>query len=308
MSTQNMDLGFEGLDDIEIDMEVVDKVEPTETTEEPTAPAEDTFENDIVDVPENKNIETGKESADMKGNEVFDTDLKQKETIVDQSLVVNDAPKAPATNNFAFDFSSLGVPGIMTGQIGLQVSKYAIDKLKFTKSARTLLNIITSNVICVKTHYIDDVGSVICNEGYCCEVADVPSVKYVFPCVVYDTDKTGRPMSKNVEYKSLVVGQGVYQDIMTIHELQSDITTQDLLITCKEETYQDISITPAGECRWKKDAKLTQEVTSFYAKNMKDILKPIGKIMSSKQLKEKLGAGIQTTIGDNADLDDVFGE
>lgn len=313
MSTKDMDLNFDGLDDIEVDMDDVNVVDVEPITEnvediqdavEP--PAEDSFENPVAE--QTKKTEKG--SVDMNKNvDSFDTDLKQQESIVDQSLVVNDnKATAPATNNFAFDFGSLGVPGIMTGQIGLQVSKYAIDKLKFTKSARTLLNIITSNVICVKTHYIEDVGSVICNEGYCCEVADVPSVRYVFPCVVYDTDKAGKPMSTALEFKSLVVGQGVYQDIMTQHELNEDITNFDLLITCKEETYQDISITPAGACRWKKQPKLVEEVTSFYAKNMKDILKPIGKIMTSKQLKEKLGAGIQTTISEGADLGDVFGE
>lgn len=305
MTTNNMDLNFNDLDDIEVDMEAISKVEAPEETIEPNTD-EDTFENPPTE-PQTNN-ETGKDNVDMN-TDTFDTNLKQDDPIVDQNLVVqDDSPKAPATNSFSFDFASLGVPGITTGQIGLQVSKYAIDKLKFTKSARTLLNIITSNVIVVKTHYIEDVGSIICNEGYCCEVADVPSVKYVFPCVVYDTDKSGKPISKTVEYKSLVIGQGVYQDIMTIHELNGGIENVDLLITCKEETYQDISITPAGACRWKKDEKLVENVTSFYAKNMKDILKPIGKIMSSKQLKEKLGAGIQTTINENANLDDVFGE
>ena len=207
---------------------------------------------------------------------------------MDNSVVVNQAG-APANKvQFSFDFSKLNIPGVLVGDIGIEISRYPVDKIKFTKAKRELISIVTPQVLAIKTHYIEGVGSVLCNGKTCCKIAGAPRVKYLFPVCVYETDSKGKPVSSKMSYKVLAVGEGVYRDIMTLHEVQ-DLTTIDLLVTCKEENYQDISLTPAGACRWQGNAKVAQDVVEFWSNHMEDIIKPIAREVEEDVLREQSG-------------------
>lgn len=218
--------------------------------------------------------------------------------------VVNEI--APRQNNqvaknigFKFDFGKLNIPGVMVGDIGIEISRFPAEKMKFTKAKREMISIVTPQVMAIKTHYIDGVGSILCNDASCCRLAGAPRIKYLFPIVVYETDSKGKPVSSKLNFKVLAVGEGIYRDIMAIAEVQ-DITTIDLLVTCKEEVYQDISLTPAGQCRWQSKPKLIEQVTEFWSKHMEDIIKPIAREVTEEELAEKLGMDLPKA---NRDID-----
>ena len=156
---------------------------------------------------------------------------------------------------------------------------------------------------------MQDVGSYLCFEGECCEHDGGARLKYLFPVVVYDTDKNGRPVSNTIENRVLAVGKGTYEDIMTIHELSGDITSVDLLVTCKKEDYQEISLQQAGQCRWKKSPQLAKQVADFWTKNMKHIYESVARKVDRKTFLEKVGsvpADIGTMSGSDTDFESIF--
>lgn len=220
----------------------------------------------------------------------------------------------PAQNNanvpsqaFNFDFSKLNIPGIVTGNIGLKVSRYAVDKTRFTVANKSLISIVSSQVIAIKCHYNQEVGSYLCFGGDCCNTDGGARVKYLFPVVVYDTDKNGRPTSSAVECRVLAVGKETYEDIMTIHELSGDITQTDLLITCKDEGYQRISIQQAGTARWKKNNAVVKQVSDFWTRNMKHIYEAVAREITPEAYRERMGMVDTGTLGgSDTDFEDVF--
>lgn len=259
------------------------------------------------------NLEEGlvEDIVDGSFDEVVETEIVE---VVDKPTP--SAPKATpvvastntlATPSFDFDFGSLGIPGIITGDIGLEVSRYPVDKIKFNTTSRSLINIVTPRVIAVKTHYMDGLGNIICNGKTCCDVEGAPRVKYVFPVVVYDTDKKGRPVSKSLDFKALAVGAETYESIMTKHDLQGDITSVDLLVTCTDEGYQKIQLDVAGECRWKKNAGMVKQVSEFWADNMKDLLKAIARQVTDQEVKNVTGSDEGPQDAD-INFNDVFND
>ena len=248
--------------------------------------------------------------SDFNINNDFDLDLDSidinmegEEQAMDKEPEVVNAPVVGSNNqvsknvSFKFDFGKLNLPGVMVGDIGIEVSRYPVDKIKFTKAKREMISIVTPQVMAIKTHYIDGVGSVLCSGKTCCKVAGAPRIKYLFPVVVYETDTKGKPVSSKLNYKVLCVGEGIYRDIMAIAEVQ-DITSIDLLVTCKEEIYQDISLTPAGNCRWQSNPKLVEKVVEFWSEHMEDIVKPIAREVDEDTLLAQAGFDLGTNASD----------
>lgn len=235
----------------------------------------------------------------MENFDNFDLDLnleETQETASDNDIIVNNA-QAPANKvEFKFDFAKLNIPGVLVSDIGVEISRYPVDKIKFSKTKRELISIVTPQVMAIKTHYIDGVGSVLCSGKSCCKIAGAPRVKYLFPIVVYETDSKGKPVSNRLSYKVLAVSEGVYKDIVTLSDVQ-DLTTIDMLVTCKDETYQDISLTPAGNCRWQSQPKLVEQVVEFWGQHMEDIIKPIAREVEESVLLEQ--AGLDTGVQSN---------
>lgn len=205
-----------------------------------------------------------------------------------------------------FDFSDLGdMPGVMVGDIGIELSRLPVERARFTKDSRTLLSIVSGKVVAVKTHYREGLGSYLCWGGKCCEVDGLARVKYLFPVVVYDTDKRGAPVSTDLAFKVLSIGKDQYDDIRTMIDLNGDITKFDLLVTCKDEQYQKISFTMAGEARWRKSKAMVQETMQFWKENMKHLLKPVARKITEADLMREGGAD-EIEGGKEIDFNDVF--
>lgn len=242
------------------------------------------------------------------GNDIApEVDFDEPVLEVKQKAVSKTQENIPArTGGLDFDFSDLGeVPGVMVGDIGIELSRLPVERIKFTKDARTLLSIVSGKVVAIKTHYREGLGSYLCWGGKCCEMDGLSRVKYLFPVVVYDTDKRGAPVSTDLTFKVLAIGKDQYDDIKTMIELNGDITKFDLLVTCKDEQYQKISFTLAGEARWRKSKAAIQETTQFWKENMKHIIKPVARKITEGDLMREIGAD-EIEVTKEIDFDDVF--
>lgn len=170
------------------------------------------------------------------------------------------------SDDFEIGFSkemedSLSDMGIEVGDIGVKISKVPIERYKASSSKVDRISFLTKRVIPVKYHFIDNVGSVMCFHGKCCEIGGVPQIRYLFPIAVYQTDAEGNISGNKVELKILSAGEDLYKSIITINRGTTQyggIDHGDMLVTCTDEKYQKISLTFAGPAIWRQYKEIAQ--------------------------------------------------
>jgi hypothetical protein len=263
---------------------------------------------------------------DIFGDDEVELDAEELEGIVvddadeddeDEDVSVKDVVVSkPAKNQLALggglnlDFSGFGsLPGVVCGDIGLTVSRVPVERAKFTKDSRALIHIVTNKVVAIKTHYREGLGNYLCFGGECCEHDGLARVKYLFPIDVYDTNKKGKPVSAELQHRVLSVGSDQYEDIMTLQELNGDITGYDILVSCKDEQYQKLSFQLAGDARcanspqWKESFK---EGCKFWADNFKHIVKSSARVVTRTEFLKDLNENVGAQVTDEVDFDKVF--
>lgn len=217
------------------------------------------------------------------------------------------------------DFSVLAstLPGVAVGNTGITVSRFPVERIKFSKGQKSMISILSDQVIVAKTHYDEDLGNFLCFGGECCE-HDLARVRYVYPIIRYTVDAKGKPMINRdennkvvspafeVQNMCLVIGQDTYQSLMDTQDLKGSLTNFDFLINCTDDQYQKITIQEAGEARYKKDPKLVDSIQKFWKENSKSILKSVARKITPDEYKT-LKSG-EMTASDDVDFDDVFGD
>lgn len=160
--------------------------------------------------------------------------------------------------------------GIVVGDMGTRVSKVPIDKYKASTAKVDRISFLTKKVIALKFHYIQDVGSIVCFGGKCCEVGGTPQVRYLFPIAVYSTDSEGNISGKKIELKILAAGEDLYKNIQTINngtKQNGGIDHVDLLVTCTDDKFQKISLTYAGNATWRMYSQIAQFLSERWKKD-----------------------------------------
>ena len=158
--------------------------------------------------------------------------------------------------------------GIIVGEIGTKISRVPIDKYKASTQKTDRIGFVTKQVIGVKSHYIEDSGSILCFGKKCCELQGMPSVRYLFPIIVYSTDNEGTIVGKKVDLKILSAGEDLYKSIITISRgmaAQGGIDGCDLLVTCTDDKFQKITLSPIGAAAWKKASSIVKMVEERWA-------------------------------------------
>lgn len=190
-----------------------------------------------------------------------------------QNSVMKTKSSMSVSDDFEINFSeemesSLESMGISVGDIGVKISKVPIERYKASTAKVDRISFITKKVIPVKYHFVDGVGSIICFHGRCCDVAGVPSVRYLFPIAVYQTDADGNVSGKNIELKILSAGEDLYKSIVTINKGTAQyggIDHADMLVTCTDDQYQKISLTFAGPAIWRQ----YRQIAEFLSERLK---------------------------------------
>lgn len=207
--------------------------------------------------------------------------------------VVTDGSTALATGKPSFSLKSLNLsqkcPAVVVAPTGSKLSKFAFPKVKFEEGRRCRLSILTEDVIMLKLHYHQDVGSIICDGSACCKYCDKVSIKYCYPCVMYETDNSGRIVSSKVEPRLLVLGGEMYDQISLLSEIGGSITNMDLLFSCTSTQYQKCQVTQAGQAQWLKDENTVKYVSEYMSSNGDKVLDAMGRSYTAEEFSAKLG-------------------
>jgi len=183
--------------------------------------------------------------------------------------------------------------GVSTGQFGDSFSRYPIPRAKFNEGVKERIAVLTTSVVFVKLHYHEETGYFFCFEARCCDILGLPTTRAVIPIIRYDSDKRGKPVSKEFTVEVLRVGQSVYDNLMTIHDLRQDeggsITEADILVTCNDEQYQDITFNVAGKALWRRDKGMAKEVINYWKDNKKHLTEGLGRRLNEEDMLIALG-------------------
>lgn len=229
--------------------------------------------------------------------------------------VNNSGAIATTTEKPSFSLKSLNLaakcPAVVVAPTGAKLSKFPFPKIKFEEGRRCRLAILTEDVLMVKLHYHPDAGYIICDGGACCKYCDKVSIKYCYPAVVYtDCNDAGKPVSKKIEVKLLVLGGELYDQISLLSEINESITGIDLIFSCSDAKYQKCQVTQASQALWLTDPDLVSQVTKHMGDNAEKILDAVGKTYTAEELAAKIGDP-NAPIADQkclsaADIADVF--
>lgn len=207
--------------------------------------------------------------------------------------VTNSTGTSLATGKPAFSLKSLNLaekcPAVVVAATGSKLSKYPFPKVKFEEGRRCRVAILTEDVIMLKLHYNPDVGYIICDGGACCKYCDKVSIKYCYPCVMYETDNAGRCVSTKVDPKLLVLGGEMYDQISLLSEIGGSITNMDLLFSCTSTQYQKCQVTQAGPAQWMTNESTVKYVTEYMTNNGDKVLDAVGRTYTADELNVKLG-------------------
>lgn len=148
------------------------------------------------------------------------------------------------------------------------------------------------------------------------KIAD-PKKYFATLLLVYPTDRAGNLDRERLSSDWRLVpwrfGNRVFDDLWKLHAGLKDngigLNTQDLRLECKDDQYQNISVSFAGPAVWQKSEKFKQVVLSaaipMYAR-----LIPFRE-MTTDQLRSKLGLGgpavSDVSAAGSSDFDDVLG-
>lgn len=200
---------------------------------------------------------------------------------------------ATVSDKPVFSLKSLNLsakcPAVVVASTGSKLSKYPFPKIKFEEGRRCRLAILTEDVIMIKLHYHPEVGYILCDGGACCKYCDKVSIKYCYPCVVYETDNAGRCVSTKVEPKLLVLGGEMYDQISLLSEIGGSITNMDLLFSCTSTQYQKCQVTQAGPALWMNDATAVDYVSEYMRTNGDKVIDAMGRTYTADELVIKLG-------------------
>lgn len=178
-------------------------------------------------------------------------------------------------NDFSIDLpdslkAQLSEEGTTIGDIGMKVSRVPIEKYRASASKIDRIGFITNKVIPIKYHYIPEKGYILCFNGKCCEIQGNPTIRYLFPIVVYQTDAEGSVCGGKVQLNMLAAGDDLYKTIQTLHRGSASvggIDKIDLLVTCTDEHYQKLTLVQAGPALWRTSMQMAEYLRDQWLKN-----------------------------------------
>lgn len=182
--------------------------------------------------------------------------------------------------------------GVAVGDIGLKVSRVPIEKYRASTQKVDRISFLTKKVMAVKFHFFEGVGSIICLGSKCCEIGGVPQVRYLFPIAVYSTDNDGNIAGKKVELRILSAGEDLYKTIMTINkgtDRSGGIDHVDMLVTCTDDQYQKLTLTPVGEAVWRKYPQIAEYLAGRWQKDGANAYMAIARKVDEESFMKLMG-------------------
>jgi hypothetical protein len=154
-----------------------------------------------------------------------------------------------------------------------------------------------------KVHYIEGVGNVIANDYTIAKFGE-PTLKFATIVGVYRTDKFGKlekPVSLQAKY--FVFNAPKYEALRKANS-EFPLDKHDLLSSCAEEQYQQLSFQSCKEAVWQMpEAKIKELTLSQVEKLAKYLEGQLGQKLTPQQIKEKLGESDGAPASEETALD-----
>jgi len=160
------------------------------------------------------------------------------------------------------------------------------------------------------THYVEGLGYIACDQGYCCERLGASKGRVGTIIVQYATDMKG--VVDKSSFKDYVVLPWVFNgdtyDDLKRRNKENPLHIKDLEIKCNDPKYQNLDIVPSGDCLWQKVKGMPEDIL----KKVRDLETALPGLLCRKvaieDLKEKLGDEVEavTESNDSVDFSDVL--
>jgi hypothetical protein len=156
-----------------------------------------------------------------------------------------------------------------------------------------------------KIHYKD--RFFLCKHGVCCDKLGSP--KYRIGCVLikYSTDKSG-VLNKPLDYTIYpwLFSEPNFLKLKTLNN-EFPLTTHDVTISCSNEEYQHLDITPCKESVWHMREELTAKVLEDAKPVWDYVKKSLASDLSVEEIKDLLSMGSPAADpSTKMNLDDVL--
>jgi hypothetical protein len=155
-----------------------------------------------------------------------------------------------------------------------------------------------------KSHFKD--RYFLCKKSICCEKLGAPKWRVGSVIIKYATDKLGnlkQPFS--YELYPWVFSETTFVKLKTINN-EFPLTTHDIKISCGNEEYQHLDITPCNESVWQAKEELKKKVLDEARPIWDYIKKGVASDMSIEEIKDILSMGSTADPTTKLDLDKVL--
>lgn len=148
-------------------------------------------------------------------------------------------------------------------------------------------------------------------KAICCTASyqnNTPKWRIGAVIVVYQIGKdpdSGKQKLVSYEVMPWVFGESMYDKIKKL-DSEWPLDQHDLKITCTNEDFQNIDITPCKTSIWRNNEKLKEQIMAQFAAIMEDAKKNLGSNLNVEEIKELLG--VETPGSEDAAVDVSVGD
>lgn len=159
----------------------------------------------------------------------------------------------------------------------------------------------------VLSHYIEGAGYVKANDYTIAKYGE-PSLRLGTVIVQYATDKNGK-LEQPFRYttKFFIFSAKKYELLKKANS-EFPLESHDLLVTCTEQEYQNLSFNSCKEAAWKLKPELKKQVEEAATRLAASLDRQLAQDLTVQQLKEKLGEDSAPAAAEETSLnpDDVI--
>lgn len=194
-----------------------------------------------------------------------------------------------------FDMNSLDLSEsakfVKVAKTGNISTEYPFSRIKFVPNKKIRFALLSSEVVMVKRHYMEELGYFLCTGGKCCEVAKKQGATcYIYPAVLYtQCDDRGKISGTDIEVKVLIANKDMYNSLVAINEIKGDLEQYDFLGIQDNSSgkFPKTTIVEAGVISWRTDENIAK-VKDYVAKYKDKFLDSVAKKITDEKLDEIL--------------------
>lgn len=143
----------------------------------------------------------------------------------------------------------------------------------------------------------------LCKKGKCCDILGPAKWRVGAVIIKYSTDRLGN-IKKPFSYELLpwIFSEQTYLKLKTVNS-EFPLTTHDIKVSCTNEEYQHIDITPCNESIWTAKDSIKEAVLADAKPIWEFIKKSIAQNLSIEEINDLLGISDITKIDPTQKLD-----